>query len=130
MTLASAAHGGTPWYVVLMSYWWLLLLFGGAIVSVISSAFSTTVKALGHWSRTRHQRKLELAQIRAQAVRVADQGRKFEDSVNDSLKLVPGPCAHRRLMPVHAVTGELVAWLCRTCDQRLPADYAHLEEDQ
>lgn len=128
MILASAAHGDTPWYVVLMSYWWLLLLFGGTIISAISSAFSITIKALGHWSHTRHQRKLELAQARAQSVRVAERGRKFKDSVNDSLTLVPGPCVHHRLMPVHAVTGELVAWLCRTCEERLPADYAHLED--
>ena len=41
---------------------------------------------------------------------------------------LPGPCVHRRVVPVIS-DEEVVAWLCRSCDKKLPADWAVREED-
>jgi hypothetical protein len=32
---------------------------------------------------------------------------------------IPGPCRHSRAVPVEAVTGEVLAWLCLCCDRQL-----------
>ena len=40
----------------------------------------------------------------------------------------PGLCVHRNVVQV--MSGEeIVAWLCRTCDAKLPAEWAVREED-
>jgi len=41
---------------------------------------------------------------------------------------LPGPCVHRHVIPVIS-DEKVVAWLCRSCDQKLPADWAVREED-
>jgi hypothetical protein len=33
------------------------------------------------------------------------------------------PVAHTTAVPVDDVAGQLVAWLCPTCDRQLPADW-------
>ncbi len=35
-----------------------------------------------------------------------------------------GPCAHPEAVPVDAVTGDVVAWLCPGCDAQLPAAWS------
>lgn len=37
------------------------------------------------------------------------------------------PTAHQDPAPVRAMSGELVAWLCVTCDHQLPADWERPE---
>jgi hypothetical protein len=41
----------------------------------------------------------------------------------------PGPCVHRNVIPVVAADETVSAWLCKTCDAQLPADWAVREED-
>ncbi len=42
----------------------------------------------------------------------------------------PGPCVHRRVVPVIAAGEDAPsAWLCRNCEEQLPADWAVREED-
>jgi len=50
-------------------------------------------------------------------------------AVADKATPKPGPCAHRNVVPVISKTDELVAWLCRSCDTKLAADWAVREED-
>ena len=41
-----------------------------------------------------------------------------------------GPCAHPGAVPVDLLlTGEVVAWLCPDCGQRLPAGWAEVSEE-
>lgn len=44
--------------------------------------------------------------------------------VTARLGAVFGRCAHRPAVPVDTCLGERVAWLCPTCDQRLPAGWS------
>lgn len=37
---------------------------------------------------------------------------------------VRGLCRHLEVVPVNAVTGEIVAHLCLTCDQQLPEEWS------
>jgi hypothetical protein len=40
----------------------------------------------------------------------------------------PGPCVHRNVTPVVS-DDHVVAWLCKTCDTELAADWAVRQED-
>ena len=41
---------------------------------------------------------------------------------------LPASCAHEQAVPVPAVGGNVVAWLCPQCDTQLPQDFSTLEE--
>ena len=41
----------------------------------------------------------------------------------------PGPCVHRNVTSVVSKADEVVAWLCKSCDAKLPADWSVREED-
>lgn len=43
-------------------------------------------------------------------------------------RYIKGPCNHLETVPVEQparLGGEVVAWLCLTCDQQLPAEWGH-----
>lgn len=40
-----------------------------------------------------------------------------------NLKAALGGCAHPEAVPVETLGGELVAWLCPGCDERLPPEW-------
>jgi DNA-binding IclR family transcriptional regulator len=41
----------------------------------------------------------------------------------------PGLCRHRKAVPVRTNDGDVVAWLCTSCDTRLPREFSIYEED-
>jgi hypothetical protein len=43
--------------------------------------------------------------------------------------LPAAPCRHRNLVSVRDRSETVVAWLCKGCDARLPADFSVYEED-
>ena len=100
---------------------WLAHNWGWVIFWVwILGGFS----AASEWCRralhTHHKRKIALAKAKAKAVpqpALAATGEKQ-----------PGPCVHRQVRPVVAAD-EVVAWLCKSCDAQLPADWAVRAED-
>ena len=42
-------------------------------------------------------------------------------------RALPAPCAHEKAVPVPAIGGNVVAWLCPQCDTQLPQDFSSLE---
>ena len=117
---------------LLAGWWWLLLIFGGAILEFVGETFDVGVTAL-RWrakAKRKHQlelKRLELKRLELQIAR-ANAGEVPGDGAA-RLTVKPGPCVHRNVVPVISRAEELVAWLCRSCDARLPADWAVREED-
>lgn len=102
------------------AYWWLLLLFGGTILEFFGDVFSGAARAIGEWSRTRHERRLELRRMELETA-----GRHAAEDAGP----VPGLCRHRRAVPVRDLDGAVVAWLCKGCDEQLPPDFSIFSED-
>jgi hypothetical protein len=69
-------------------------------------------------------RKLGAVQLKAQE-RIARATRQAEVAALPK----PGPCVHRNVTSVVSKADEVVAWLCKSCDAKLPADWSVREED-
>lgn len=102
------------------SHWFLIfLVWGLGLFEGVRDFFVDTWKAV---TGTRHKRRMK--ELRVQA-RVARAGGQAEAAALPK----PGPCVHRNVVPVVSKAEETVAWLCRTCDTKLPAEWAVREED-
>ena len=119
---AASAHGGTDILTLLISYWWVLLLVGGAVLEWIGETFNMGLTALHRRSKLKHKRQMDLKRMELEIAQT-------KAGVVPSLLPKPGPCVHRHVTPVISAAEELVGWLCKTCDTRLPADWAVREED-
>jgi hypothetical protein len=123
MAAAAAAHAGTDWLSALLSYWWLFLLFGGAVLEWIGETFNVGLSALHRRSKLKHRRKLEALQLELEIA----QAKTGQPAAAGNLPAAP--CRHRNVVGVRDRTETVVAWLCRGCDTRLPADFSVYEED-
>lgn len=106
----------------LLAHWFLIFLLSAlGVFEGVRDFFVGTWNAIagaGHKRRMKELRaQAELERVRAGAVRDLPATPK------------PGPCVHRNVVPVVSKAEEVVAWLCRSCDTRLPADWAVREED-
>lgn len=103
----------------LLNHWWVffwLAIFG--VFEGVRDFFIGIAEAVGGVFTLRHDRKVELARAKAEG----------EPPPTAALP-VPGPCRHRKAVPVRTSEGDVVAWLCRACDTKLPADFSIYEED-
>jgi hypothetical protein len=101
-------------------HWFLIfILWGLGLFEGVRDFFVDTWKAV---TGTRHKRRMK--ELRAQE-RIARAGRQPEVAGLPA----PGPCVHRNVAAVVSRADKVVAWLCRTCDAKLPADWAVREED-
>ena len=98
------------WYV----FFWLAVL---GVFEGVRDFFIGIFVAIATIGERRHERRLE--EIRAAAPAPA---------VSSPLAR-PGPCVHRNVIPVVAADESVTAWLCKSCDAQLPADWAVREED-
>lgn len=120
---STAAHGGGESILaLLLSYWWVFLLFGGGILEWIAETFDVGVTALQRRAKRRHKERLQLRRLELEIAQA-------KAGVSTALAPVPGPCRHRKAVPVRSEEGDIVAWLCRSCDTQLPADFSIYEED-
>ena len=115
------------WRVVVLG---ALLAAGGAWQAVAILVFlaavlwaeeigGTLARAAGAvQARARTRRRLELLERRLLELQAAMalQG-----------QALPAPCAHEQAVPVRAIGGNVVAWLCPQCDTQLPQDFSTLE---
>ena len=123
MTAATAhASTGADWVNVLVGYWWLILLFGGAALEWIGETFDVGLSALYRRAELKHQRQMDLKRVELEILQAKS------GAVPSSLPK-PGPCVHRKVVPVVAADETVTAWLCKSCDGQLPADWAVREED-
>jgi hypothetical protein len=100
------------WYV----FFWLAV-FG--VFEGVRDFFLGAFEAIAGIGERRHRRRIEEIRAAAPVVTVPARipGKK------------PGPCVHRNVVPVVAADEAVSAWLCRSCDAQLPADWAVREED-
>jgi len=69
--------------------------------------------------RARARRRLELLEHRLL---------ELQATLTLQGQALPAPCAHERAVPVRAIGGNVVAWLCPPpCDTQLPQDFSTLE---
>lgn len=103
---------------------WFLIFFLSAmgVFEGVRDFLAVMIEAIASIGGTRHKRRMK--ELRLQARIAAREG----EGNRAAIAPVPGPCVHRNVVPV--VSDEaVVAWLCRSCDTRLPADWAVREED-
>lgn len=110
----------------LLVHWWVffwLSVFG--VFKAVREFFVGLARALGSIGERRHQRRMRELELHAEIERHAAGG-AIPESI---LAVKPGPCVHRKVVPVIAADETVAAWLCRSCDTQLPADWAVREED-
>jgi hypothetical protein len=101
-----------------LEHWWVFLwlsIFG--VFEGVRDFFIGIFEAVAGIGERKHQRRIE--EIRAAA----------PAPLAPSPLPVPGPCVHRNVVQVRDHSDELVGWLCRGCDEQLPASWAVREED-
>lgn len=108
-----------------LSHWWVLFFlsafgfFDG--VRNFLAGIIATVAALGE---RRHERRLEIERTRSAAHLTA------APAVIADQPLPAAPCRHRNVVSVRSTADDsVVAWLCRGCDSKLPANFSVYEED-
>ncbi len=99
-------------------YWFFWL----SIFGVFEGVRDFFVSAWKEITGTRHKRRMK--ELRAQE-RIARASVRAEAAALPK----PGLCVHRNVAAVVSKADEVVAWLCRSCDEKLPANWAVREED-
>lgn len=120
---AAAATAGTSWVTALLNYWWLFLLFGGAVLEWVGETFDVGVAALRRRAKAKRKHQLELKRLELEIAQA------HSAPAGAALSPAPGLCRHRKAVPVRTSEGDTVAWLCRSCDTKLPAEFSVYEED-
>lgn len=104
----------------LLSHWFLIFIFG--VLGVFDDVRDFLVGIWNDVTGVRHKRRMK--ELKAQA-RIARAARHAETAALPK----PGPCVHRNVTAVVSKADEVGAWLCKSCDAELPADWAIREED-
>ena len=115
----------STFWEILASYWWVFLIFGGGILDFFAETFNIGIGAAR--KRRKAKRKHELEKLRLQL----EIARARSGAPTGALTTVkPGPCVHRNVSSiVLTATDEVVGWLCKTCGEKLPADWSVRAED-
>jgi hypothetical protein len=103
-----------------LDHWWVffwLAVFG--VFEGVREFFFGMFQAIGAITDRRHKQRVKELKLQAKiaAAPALPAGTK------------PGRCVHRNVVPVVAADETVTAWLCRSCDGQLPADWAVREED-
>jgi hypothetical protein len=107
----------------LLAHWYVFFwLFAFGVFEGVRDFIFGVARTIGSIGDRRHKRRMK--ELRAQE-RIARAGREAGTAVLPK----PGPCVHRNVVPVVSKAEEVVAWLCRSCEARLPAEWAVREED-
>lgn len=121
MTIASASAGTVSIVNLFAAWWWLLIPIGGAVLEWIGERFDMGVAALRKRAKLRRKHQLELKKLELQIAQA--------HAGHPGAPAVPDLCRHRQAVPVRDNDGNVLAWLCRSCDQQLPAGFSIYEED-
>lgn len=106
---------------LLAAYWWLLLIFGGTILEFAAETFDVGLSALRKRAKARRRHQVQMKRLELQIARA--------NAPVTAGATMPGRCVHRNVRAVVGTDDEVKAWLCRSCDTQLPADWAVREED-
>jgi hypothetical protein len=118
VALGAALAAGGAWQAV------VILVFLAAVLWAEEAA-GALAKAAGAVRERARQRRRELGLRRLELL----ERRLLELQAALSLQGqgLPAPCAHEQAVPVPAIGGNVVAWLCPQCDTQLPQDFSTLE---
>jgi hypothetical protein len=103
-----------------LTHWWVFLWLSVlGVFEGVRDFFLGVFAAFASIGERRHQRRMKELKLQARiasgAVAVAPK---------------PGQCVHRNVTAViSTVDDELRGWLCKSCDERLPANWAVRAED-
>jgi hypothetical protein len=112
--LGAALAAGGAWQAL------AILLLLAAVLWADEAAGALARLAGSVWERARQRRELDLRLRRLELLY------QRQPELQAVLTL-PGRCAHEEAVPVPAIGGHVVAWLCPACDAQLPANFAVLE---
>jgi len=138
MTSAAHAVSSDDIWTFIEANWIWVLIFGGGIIDFLLETFDAGIGSIARAGRRRHRRRMERLrlQLKIEKARAATQVQLAGDNSSQfqagrSLTMPrPGRCVHRNVTAVVASgTDDVVAWLCKTCDTKLPPDWAVREED-
>jgi hypothetical protein len=111
---------------LLGAYFWLLFIFGGAIVGWLAETLDVGVSALRRRKKAKRRHELALKRVE---LKIAQANAAAALPAADT-RPKPGPCVHRDVRAVvNSVTDSTEAWLCKTCGEQLPANWAIRSED-
>ena len=113
--LGVALAAGGAWHAVLILVILAAVLWAGEVAGALSKAAGAVRK---RWRRELGLRRLELLERRLLDLQAA---------LTLPGQALPAPCAHEQAVPVPAIGGNVVAWLCPQCDTQLPQDFSTLE---
>lgn len=99
------------------AHWFLIFLL--AWLGVFSEIRDFFVSAVNAVTGTRHKRRMKELKLQAE-IAAAQQAAPARPA--------PGRCVHRNVTPVIS-DDTVVAWLCKSCETDLPADWAVRAED-
>lgn len=100
------------WYV-----WFWLAVFG--VFEGVRDFFLGIFEAIAGIGERRHERRMDELAART----------RLPGGAPAVAASKPGRCVHRNVAPAVAADETVAAWLCRSCDAQLPADWAVREED-
>lgn len=108
--------------------WLWIWVFWGTIASLFKGVRDYFIEGVRQLIGLRSEHEVRLLRERR---KLASAEAELERARQQDGELpAPGPCVHRRVAAVIA-EGEDVpsAWLCKSCDAQLPADWAVRKED-
>jgi len=106
-----------------LDHWWVFFWLGiFGFFEGVRNFFMGIAAAIGSVGDRRHARRMRELELRAQI-------EKGTLATQTAPPPTPGLCVHRNVVRVMSSADEVVAWLCRTCDAKLPAEWAVREED-
>lgn len=102
-------------------WYWFFWLWIFGVFEGVRDFFRGIARDIGSIGDRRHRRRMEELGL---LTRIAE-----GPAGSDRPQVTPGPCVHRNVTRVMSIDDELVGWLCKTCDTKLPPDWAVREED-
>jgi hypothetical protein len=117
--LGALLAAGGAWQAV------AILVFLAAVLwaEEIGGALGRATGAVRERARARRRRQLGLRRLELLERRLLE----LQAALTLQCQALPAPCAHEQAVPVPAVGGNVVAWLCPQCDTQLPQDFSTLE---
>jgi hypothetical protein len=117
--LGAALAAGGAWQAV------AILVFLAAVLwaEEIAGALAKAGGAVRERARARRRRQLGLRRLELLERRLLE----LQAALTLQGQALPAPCAHEQAVPVPAIGGNVVAWLCPACDAQLPANFGVLE---
>jgi hypothetical protein len=117
--LGAALAAGGAWQAV------AILVFLAAVLwaEEIGGALARAGGAVRERARARRRRQLGLRRLELLEDRLLD----LQAALSLQGQGLRAPCAHGQAVPVPAIGGNVVAWLCPQCDTQLPQDFSTLE---